>query len=117
VAEAAATSAPQDPGAGLGEHEVKAILDYKKKHPSMGPAQNPCRCASQNIQYVMSGSVRSASLPSGPDRASTKSPFACSTSASAHERSVRSNAQALVDAGIGRMELSREKHARVVGAW
>lgn len=34
-----ATSAPQDPGAGLGEHEVKAILDYKKKHPSMGPAQ------------------------------------------------------------------------------
>lgn len=34
-----ATSAPLDPGAGLGEHEVKAILDYKKKHPSMGPAQ------------------------------------------------------------------------------
>lgn len=33
------TSAPLDPGAGLGEHEVKAILDYKKKHPSMGPAQ------------------------------------------------------------------------------
>ena len=36
---AVAKSAPQDPGAGLGEHEVKAILDYKKKHPSMGPAQ------------------------------------------------------------------------------
>jgi len=35
----AASSAPKDPGAGLGEHEVKAILDYKKKHPSMGPAQ------------------------------------------------------------------------------
>jgi len=34
-----ATSAPKDPGAGLGEHEEKAILDYKKKHPSMGPAQ------------------------------------------------------------------------------
>ena len=33
------SSAPHDPGAGLGEHEVKAILDYKKKHPSMGPAQ------------------------------------------------------------------------------
>jgi hypothetical protein len=33
------TSAPHDPGAGLGEHEVKTILDYKKKHPSMGPAQ------------------------------------------------------------------------------
>ncbi len=35
----AASSAPLDPGAGLGEHEVKAILGYKKKHPSMGPAQ------------------------------------------------------------------------------
>lgn len=33
------SSAPRDPGAGLGEHEVQAILDYKKKHPSMGPAQ------------------------------------------------------------------------------
>jgi hypothetical protein len=42
AAEPAATSAPHDPGdpgAGLGEHEVKAILDYKKKHPAMGPAQ------------------------------------------------------------------------------
>ena len=37
--EPTATSAPHDPGAGLGEHEVKTILDYKKKHPSMGPAQ------------------------------------------------------------------------------
>jgi transposase len=35
----AATSAPQDPGAGLSEHEVKAILNHKKQHPSMGPAQ------------------------------------------------------------------------------
>lgn len=35
----AVSSAPHDPGAGLGEHETKAILDYKKKHPSMGPAQ------------------------------------------------------------------------------
>jgi putative transposase len=39
AAEPAATSAPHDPGAGLGEHEAKAILDYKRKHPSMGPAQ------------------------------------------------------------------------------
>ena len=38
-AKPASASAPHDPGAGLGEHEVKAILDYKKKHPSMGPAQ------------------------------------------------------------------------------
>ena len=36
---AATSSAPLDPGVGLGEHEVKAILDYKKKHPSMGTAQ------------------------------------------------------------------------------
>jgi hypothetical protein len=38
TAEPAATSAPHDPGAGLGEHEVKAILDHKKKHTSIGPA-------------------------------------------------------------------------------
>lgn len=35
----AASSAPHDPGHGLADHEVKAILDHKKKHPSMGPAQ------------------------------------------------------------------------------
>jgi len=33
------SSAPRDPGAGLGAHEQQAILDYKRKHPSMGPAQ------------------------------------------------------------------------------
>jgi transposase InsO family protein/transposase-like protein len=37
--EAAPSSAPHDPGAGLGTHEEQAILDYKRKHPSMGPAQ------------------------------------------------------------------------------
>ena len=31
--------APKDPGQGLGDHEVAAILELKKKHPSMGPAQ------------------------------------------------------------------------------
>ena len=31
--------APKDPGQGLGEHEVAAILELKKKHPSYGPAQ------------------------------------------------------------------------------
>jgi putative transposase len=31
--------APVDPGQGLAEHEVAAILELKKKHPSMGPAQ------------------------------------------------------------------------------
>lgn len=39
VEQPAASSAPHDPGSGLGEHETKAILDYKRKHPSMGPAQ------------------------------------------------------------------------------
>jgi transposase InsO family protein/transposase-like protein len=32
-------SAPHDPASGLGEHEVQAILELKKKHPVMGPAQ------------------------------------------------------------------------------
>lgn len=31
--------APTDPAQGLGEHEVAAILELKRKHPSMGPAQ------------------------------------------------------------------------------
>lgn len=33
------TTAPKDPGAGLSEAEVAAILHYKKRHPTMGPAQ------------------------------------------------------------------------------
>lgn len=32
-------TAPYDPGSGLGEHEVAAILELRKKHPVMGPAQ------------------------------------------------------------------------------
>lgn len=39
VAPSAPSSAPHDPGSGLGEHETKSILDYKREHPSMGPAQ------------------------------------------------------------------------------
>jgi transposase InsO family protein len=31
--------APKDPGAGLSAHEVEAILELKRRHPSMGPAQ------------------------------------------------------------------------------
>lgn len=31
--------APRDPGNALGEHEVAAILELKRRHPSMGPAQ------------------------------------------------------------------------------
>lgn len=31
--------APADPAQGLGAHEEAAILDLKKRHPSMGPAQ------------------------------------------------------------------------------
>jgi transposase InsO family protein len=33
------SKAPHDPGQGLGDHEVAAILEIKKRHPSMGPAQ------------------------------------------------------------------------------
>ena len=32
-------TAPKDPGAGLSDHEVAAILSVKKRSPSMGPAQ------------------------------------------------------------------------------
>jgi transposase InsO family protein len=39
VAEPPSPYAPRDPGQGLSEIEVAAILEYKKKHPSMGPAQ------------------------------------------------------------------------------
>ena len=35
----ARATAPKDPGAGLSEAEVAAILQYKKRHPIMGPAQ------------------------------------------------------------------------------
>jgi transposase InsO family protein len=39
IPEKASSKAPHDPGQGLGAHEVRAILDLKKRHPSMGPAQ------------------------------------------------------------------------------
>ena len=35
----ASDKAPHDPGQGLGPHEAEAILQIKKRHPSMGPAQ------------------------------------------------------------------------------
>jgi len=38
-AAAPTSSAPKDPGYGLSPQEIAAILDLKKKHPSMGPAQ------------------------------------------------------------------------------
>lgn len=31
--------APRDPGQGLADYEVAGIVEYKQKHPSMGPAQ------------------------------------------------------------------------------
>jgi transposase InsO family protein len=39
VSAARSPYAPRDPGQGLGEHEVAAILELKRQHPSMGPAQ------------------------------------------------------------------------------
>jgi transposase InsO family protein/transposase-like protein len=39
LGEEGAALGPRDPGFGLGEHEVEAILDLKRRHPAMGPAQ------------------------------------------------------------------------------
>jgi transposase InsO family protein len=39
VADAQAPTAPKDPGAGLSQSEVAAILELKKRYPSTGPAQ------------------------------------------------------------------------------
>ncbi len=39
VGSARSPYAPKDPGQGLADYEVAAILEFKKKHPSYGPAQ------------------------------------------------------------------------------
>jgi hypothetical protein len=51
--------APADPGQGLGEHEVAAILELKKKQPSMGPAQ---------LRAQLKRFKGSASIRDGPAR-------------------------------------------------
>lgn len=38
-AQTASLKAPHDPGQELGTHEDEAMLDLKRHHPSMGPAQ------------------------------------------------------------------------------
>lgn len=70
---------PRDPGQGLGAHEVSAILEIKKRHPSMGPAQiraqlkrfKGWRLAVKAIARVLRGHgyelVHRGSRPSGPE--------------------------------------------------
>jgi len=71
--------APRDPGNALGEHEVAAILELKKRHPSMGPAQlraqlkrfKGWRISLKAIDRVLRGHgyepVHRGSRPQGPE--------------------------------------------------
>lgn len=71
--------APADPAQGLGEHEVAAILELKRAHPSMGPAQlraqlkrfKGWRLSNKAIARVLRGHgyepVHRGSRPKGPD--------------------------------------------------
>lgn len=71
--------APTDPAQGLGEHEVAAILELKRKHPSMGPAQlraqlkrfKGWRLANKAIARVLRNNgyepVHRGSRPQGPE--------------------------------------------------
>jgi transposase InsO family protein len=70
---------PTDPAQGLGEHEVAAILELKRRHPSMGPAQlraqlkrfKGWRIALKAIARVLRGHgyepVHRGSRPKGPE--------------------------------------------------
>ena len=71
--------APRDPGAGLAQYEVDAIVELKKKHPSMGPAQlraqlkrfKGWRLSNKAIARVLREhgfeSVHRGSRPEGPE--------------------------------------------------
>ena len=71
--------APTDPGQGLAEHEVAAILELKRRHPSMGPAQiraqlkrfKGWRVSLKAIARVLRGHgyelVHRGSRPKGPE--------------------------------------------------
>jgi len=71
--------APKDPGSGLAEYEVKAILEYKQEHPSYGPAQiraqlkrfKGWRLSNKAINKVLREhgyeSVHRGSRPEGPE--------------------------------------------------
>jgi transposase InsO family protein len=78
--------APTDPAQGLGEHEVAAILELKRKYPSMGPAQlraqlkrfKGWRLSLKAIQRVLRAhgyeQVHRGSRPKGPDPIRFESP-------------------------------------------
>ena len=71
--------APADPAQGLGEHEVAAILELKRSHPSMGPAQlraqlkrfKGWRLSNKAIARVLRGHgyepVHRGTRPQGPE--------------------------------------------------
>lgn len=71
--------APADPAQGLGEHELAAILELKRAHPSMGPAQlraqlkrfKGWRLSLKAIARVLRGHgyepVHRGSKPKGPE--------------------------------------------------
>lgn len=71
--------APRDPAQGLADYEVAAILELKKKHPSMGPAQlraqmkrfKGWRLSLKAIARVLKGHgyelVHTKSRPQGPE--------------------------------------------------
>jgi transposase InsO family protein len=71
--------APRDPGQGLASHEVAAILELKKTHPAMGPAQlraqlkrfRGWRIARKAIARVLRDNgyelVHKGSRPQGPE--------------------------------------------------
>lgn len=71
--------APRDPGQGLAEWEVAAILEHKREHPSMGPAQiraqlkrfKGWRISIRAIHRVLRAhgyeSVHRGSRPQGPE--------------------------------------------------
>jgi len=75
-----------DPGQGLGEHEVAAILELKQRHPSMGPAQiraqlkrfRGWRVSIKAIARVLRGHgyllVHRGSRPEGPEPISFEAP-------------------------------------------
>jgi transposase InsO family protein len=70
---------PRDPGQGLADHEVAAILELKKTHPAMGPAQlraqlkrfRGWRIARKAIARVLRNNgyelVHKGSRPQGPE--------------------------------------------------
>jgi putative transposase len=75
VEPASPSSAPHDPDSGLGEHATKAILDYKRKHPPIGPAQIRAqlkRFLGWRVSARHRSRTASRRLPKGPPEGSPR---------------------------------------------